>query len=771
MSTVRTGERDSPRPSIRFGRGAPEAATDTESVAKPSLSWHPGWAYLAISLASYAACLVVATYPRIHHLASSLPGYRVDSLQHIWVMKWYKSCLLSGRLPFVCPDLQYPVGASLGRFSPMLLQAALFIPLSILISNDVLCYNILWIMAFLFTGMSVLVLGWQVLGDRRAAWFGGLAAMLSTPMMMRAHGHLELMWVGSICLFLAAWIRWLDRPTRAGMVWSALLYLLAAFSAAYFTVFAVIPAVLFLVVEVWRRGRREGWSWLRARLRGLLGFNALVIAGLIVVFASQVWAVVDGTSLHRTRAEFDRYGSPVWSYLIPSTFHRMFAVFPLDSYGPLGYSCFNSCAYLGIVILVLLHYAAVRRVDFPQARFWWITLVVLVVLSLGSTWQIGAHRVPLPAGWLWKVFYPLRLTRGPARFNLLACCIAVVVAAAALRHGLNRIARRSFRISLLALLTAGVVLDLGMNPFGSESVPAIPRCYEFIRQRDPSATIVEIPLVSSGAPHPLTATCGYWQSIHGLATTAGYSGYTNSAFDDLIVYDSPFDFIGLLDPAALSHPEQGRFGIVHDVRVLDYVWMYTKYHKINYIIIHRWNDALPGVAPDLSPLQALMADAVIFEDAETVVYDQARLRPPTTAILLKTTGWQRRLDRPGPPVAATAREAGIIVHNPCPGQPLTVTLEARAFRQSRSVRLRAGERILAQWRISSEAFQTCASPPLILDEGTTLLTLESDADEVPTHHSEQVADGNRSPYSLLVSSLRLAASPKALASTSGGVAR
>ncbi len=43
------------------------------------------------------------------------------------------------------------------------------------------------------------------------AAFGGLLAMLSGPMMIHAHGHLELIYVGSFPLFLAAWIRFVDR--------------------------------------------------------------------------------------------------------------------------------------------------------------------------------------------------------------------------------------------------------------------------------------------------------------------------------------------------------------------------------------------------------------------------------------------------------------------------------------------------------------------------------------------------------------------------------
>src|SRR5579883_916173 len=104
-----------------------------------------GWKSLAVALVFYVACAVLAEYPIVLSIRSKLPSAPIDPLQHIWVMRWYKTCLLEGRLPFRCPDLQYPVGAPLGNFSPMHFQSLLYLPLSSFIKNDILCYNLIWI--------------------------------------------------------------------------------------------------------------------------------------------------------------------------------------------------------------------------------------------------------------------------------------------------------------------------------------------------------------------------------------------------------------------------------------------------------------------------------------------------------------------------------------------------------------------------------------------------------------------------------------------------
>src|SRR5262249_43959272 len=93
-----------------------------ESPAPPR--W-PGWKILTFVPVFYAACLAVAPAPVALHLGSALPGDRPDALMHLWVMRWYKACLLQRTWPWYCPDLQYPLGAPLGKFSPVHFQALL----------------------------------------------------------------------------------------------------------------------------------------------------------------------------------------------------------------------------------------------------------------------------------------------------------------------------------------------------------------------------------------------------------------------------------------------------------------------------------------------------------------------------------------------------------------------------------------------------------------------------------------------------------------------
>jgi hypothetical protein len=291
---------------------------ERDNNARPALRWQT----VALVLGLYSVCAAVATYPRILSLGTTLPS-RVDPVTHLALLRWYKTCLMEGRSPLYWPDIQYPVGAPLGLFTPMHLQALLYLLLSSLISNDILCYNLLWFGGFLLAGMGTFVLAWEVVRHRAAACFGGLLAMLGGPMMLHARGHLEFMYVGLFPLFLTAWMRLVDRPGRGRLASAALLYLLMVMGAAYFAVLAVTPAALFVVHALACTDRLGRVAWLRSRAAWLGGFVLLVVPGLLLLFAGQLLGAARGERMALPLVDYVRYGATAWGYVMPTSLHAL----------------------------------------------------------------------------------------------------------------------------------------------------------------------------------------------------------------------------------------------------------------------------------------------------------------------------------------------------------------------------------------------------------------------------------------------------------------
>jgi hypothetical protein len=720
-------------------------------------------ATLAGAAVLYAVALAAATFPYVGRMATDLPTGG-DPPQHVWIMRWYRTCLVEGRSPFLCRELQYPVGAPLSGFSPLHVQSAVFLPLSFVLRNDILCYNLIWSLGMVTIGLGTFALAWRVGCGRAAAAYAGLAAMLSGPVMLHAHGHLEMTYLGAFPVFLLAWLRFLERPTRGRLAAAACAYVLLSACAAYFMVMAPAPAVAFAAWLATRGGLKGVIPWLRERLPWLGGFVALAVPCLAVLFVANLWGVAHGQSVKRTYGEFLITGAPLLGYVLPTRFHTVGQWLPFNLYsgpgyqGAAGYLVVENGSYLGVVTVALLAYALIRRVTPRGGAGWWLTLGLLVALSAGAATTLGGHTIPLPSGWLWAVFPPFRLTRCPARFNLLAAVLAAVVAASALQRLLGGISHRLARRSVWGLLCVLTVADLSMVPYWSVPPGEAPACYAAVSALNPRAAILELPTQHSSTDlAPLDRTL--WQSEHRLATSAGYSGMRNDPYDVMIYDGTPFPFCRADFPHD-SGPE--RFGVVEGVRFLDYARLFLTYHKYDYVVSHRIDSYNAGAPASWALVDRLLAGAKVFEDTKSAVYATASLPPSTGPALLCTDGWDALIHYPHSPLFAARRRARLVLHNPDSDRPLILALAAAGVSRPRGVRLLAGDRVLATWFVPGNVVGAYVTPPFLLPAGTHELILESDGDR-PLPPAFSALDGTKGRLSLFVHTVRLEQAPSALA--------
>ena len=174
----------------------------------------------------------------------------------------------------------------------------LYLPLSAVLGNDVLCYNLIWFASIVFTGLGTFALAWHVARDRRCAFVGGVLAMLSGPMLLFARNELEQVTLGvfpAVPAGLAA-LGWMTHAAGAGgggggtCCWR--------WSSAVYGVFGVFPAALY-VASRWARPGRRGPALDPSRLPWFAAFVALVVPALLALFAGQVWAAAHGYPMAR----------------------------------------------------------------------------------------------------------------------------------------------------------------------------------------------------------------------------------------------------------------------------------------------------------------------------------------------------------------------------------------------------------------------------------------------------------------------------------------
>ena len=724
-------------------------------------AWHPGWATLAAVSGLYLAALFVATYPAMLTMDTTLP-WRVDPIAHIWTMRWNMECLLQGKLPFYCPGIQAPVGAALGALPPMHFQTLLFVPLRLLIPNDILCYNLIRTAVFLLTGLGTFLLAWNLTRSRLSATLGGITAMIGTPMLFFSHGELEQITMGWFPLFLLAWTRFVDAPGRRGLGVAAGLYALVAMSSPYAGLFTVFPAALYVGWRWLGEARSERLGWLLGRWAWFAGFVAVTGPVMAVLFSNQIWAAAHGFLVPRPDSEFWIFRAPVWGYLFPSPAQALGRWLPFDTNVAMTPGSVPS--YLGVVTFGLLAYAIACRVKFERRSFWWAALLMLVILSLGSHAKLGTWEVTLPAYWLKKWFVGFRVIRVPARFNLYASVVASVIAAAGLKHGLDRLPGRRSRFAVFAGLAALAVADLRTTPYVTVPVPPMPACYQAILARDPKATFLDAPQFNSGA-FELAAMTTYWQSIHGGATSAGYTSFLNVGYDNLVWHNSPFDAFKLADPNYLADPHHQGFDLVRDADFSDYAWLYLHVHNLRYVVVHQRPGSFPEFPVHLDRIKAALADTKVYEDADAVVFDRDKLPVPRRPTVLYAQGWGHRVYRRGVRTCMVGPASQVYVYNPDPDQPVALSLDASGHQAARSVRLVGDDgRELATGTVRPNQPDLWEVPPIHLPQRINALTLASDGSAPPSPKAVHV-EGDTTPFSLWVRGISVGPAP------AGAVAR
>ena len=723
------------------------------------------WIVGTAAALGYLALAALATWPVVTRFGSEIPGELTDPLEHLWLMRWLRSCLIHGRNPLFCPEIQAPVGVPLGYFPTMHLQTVLYILGRLVTGNDAAIFGTIWFLGFVTTGLASMALArWAVPGcSLGVAWVAGLGVMLCGPMLMHAHGHLETMQMGVVPPFLIAWIKLIETPSRRRLVWAVLAYWLVVAAAPYFAVLAIFPAVWYLGWSLLTFPRGARWAGMRRLAPSLVGFGLIVVPGVATLFGGQVWAALHGWPMTRSKREFGQLGAPVWSELVPSPRHLLGRVAIPGIFEETGFAGRMSevSSYLGLVVLGALAWGVWRRIDFPRRGYWWSVLVLMVVLSWGARQEIFGASVSLPAGWIYDAFPPFHLIRVPARFNLFAAAVAVVPVAAALRGLVSGLRSRWGQGLILTALAGLTLVDLAMVPFNSAPIPVPPDLYAEILRASPKAVLLDAPLFDSTQGQTFSSLWGYWQQIHGLRTSAGYPGLTNAQFDAEIVRPSCFSARQALrlKPNQLPIATVADFDLDGTQDIKGRVWLELTAHRFDHVVEHgNYNRDLGTY----SPWSWTVHNFILGGDIDAPAYkrdvlDRAWLSLPDQLVWMSDRGWREvpGQDRSATPFAALP-EARVEVYQPTTG-PVVLTLNGvDAFARTRIIRLIEADRELARWRIEPGNRRDLRSGPIPLTAGRHTWTLLADGADRPTRSADRI-DPAGTPYSFRLSRVRLEA--------------
>jgi hypothetical protein len=518
-----------------------------------------------VAIAAFLGALVL-TWPLAADATGSLPAPG-DSKYSAWALAWVADRAAHGLAGVWDAPIFYPYRNTLSLAEPVLGIGVWLAPFAWLGANAVLLHNIAVWVSFVIAATGGYVLGRDLTGRRAAGVVcGAVAAFIPYRV-----GHLLKVQVLYSCwLWWAAWSvhRYFARPSIARALRVAVFFILLGLSSLYFAYAGVVPLLLLVAVEAWRR-RGPVRAWL------LHGLAAAVLCALAYVpVARHLRAVeTDAVSVAST-VDVNSYSADILSVVSagPSWLVWGSVLRPGDG---------ESDLFPGLVVLVFAGLALLwrRRVaaadaagDTPPSFIWVYCALVPIglVLAFGPTpaWNgrpLGTN--PLFT-WLSAGVPGFAQLRTSGRFAVIAQLGLSVLAAYGMAAWLARRRASANETIATALVAGGLIFVEGLAPptslltFSPYVRSGDRQTMEWLAQH-PGGAVLELPLDGWG-PIDYSMIYQHRTLVHRHATIAGVSRYNPPLQAMLADPDSPLAGVGGVEEAVGFLRAVGvRYVVVH----------------------------------------------------------------------------------------------------------------------------------------------------------------------------------------------------------------
>jgi hypothetical protein len=470
-----------------------------------------------VPMAFYFLSFCLLTYPLILKFSTSFFADNGDGIQNIWNLWWVNLSVLRPDLhPTIWQTnmLQWPFGVTLygqtlnpfnGYLAVLLLRF-----MSLIEAN-----NTIKIFAFVMSGLTMY---WFSYYGTRSFWGSLLAGFIFTFSgyhFLHAQGHLQLVSLEWIPLFILCWYILVTKANPVAAVAAAVALLLVVLCDYYYFFYCVITAIIILV---WYAiSSKNLWFVLKRQY-----FIALIIFG---VLAFLLIGPVVGALL-------------VSNYHDPLAGSHNAAMFPLDLFALIipgqswlfnqwtrfywsklpGGSGENS-VYLGITVFILAGYAWLKRKTLEpgikqQIHLWLATMGFFFLLALGPALQIVGKNVwdkAMPYTLLLDVLPFMKISGVPVRMVVMVIFAASFLSAIGLRELIRNFPRKWYLTMVLLIVLLFETLPARLAAIQIE----VPGYVTALAALPNDGGVLD--LVTKISSLPL-----YYQTIDGKPITGGY---------------------------------------------------------------------------------------------------------------------------------------------------------------------------------------------------------------------------------------------------------
>lgn len=373
-----------------------------------------------------------------------------DGLQNVWNIWWVnKSVAELHQLPWHTQFLHYPfgvtlVGQTLNPFNG-------FVAIGLLqIFSLTQTFNFLVIFSFLFGGLTAFWLCYYLTKSYWSSVIGGAVFTFSSYHFAHAIGHMQLVSLEFVPLFILLWWKLIKRPSYKLAIGTSFTLLLVLFCDYYYFLYSLMLASFIFGYLLWRKEipslkLRSNW----------LPMLVFVIVTLIIVMPLPIALLLQNnrdmlTGSHPARVFSTDIATPV----ITGGFWYFHSL--TDGYWRhvKGYIS-ETTIYLGISVISVLAIAVWKRTKIHRdVVFWLATGVFFGVMSFGPRLMVAGRsleKVPMPYVIMERIVPGMKLSGMPVRMMfVVTLASAIIVAMVLSKVNLNK---RSGQLLIVAFCT------------------------------------------------------------------------------------------------------------------------------------------------------------------------------------------------------------------------------------------------------------------------------------------------------------------------------
>ncbi|MBI2845390.1 MAG: hypothetical protein HYX86_02465 [Chloroflexi bacterium] len=425
----------------------------------------------------YLAVFVFITFPQVLLFSTHFFAGLGDGLHRIWDIWWLNKAVSElNQSPWYTTHLHYPYGTSLLGHTLTPLKG--FMGIILLRFLDLTeTYNSLVIFSFAFGGFTAFLLSYYF---TKAYWPSIIAGGIFTYSSFHfAHlpGHLGLISLEWIPLFLLFWLILFQNPRLITAIAAALSLFAVFLSNYYYFLYCILAAVLIFIWHIFQKHdpffylRREYLIAISAFLSLTLVTVGPILIPLLLLNAQDPFIVSNAAGQFVGHDPLS-FSLDALSLIIPGARWR-FSELTKSYWTRLPGLPAEHSVYLGIPSLFFIAYIAWKRKDFqsPDLGIWYLIFIFFTLMALGPQLQISGHTLPIamPYSLLEKALPPVgELSGVPVRMVVMSTLSAAVISALGFRTLLA--GPRGMRF-LAGIMIALLIIEYLPKPIPTTLIP------------------------------------------------------------------------------------------------------------------------------------------------------------------------------------------------------------------------------------------------------------------------------------------------------------